>query len=73
MTRKTQANFMITEPRKQDYGVIDALDAFQWQAPALDLEEDCIRDCKIWDKNLAAEIKRRNEYVNNGEYLFLTI
>ena len=73
MTRKTQANFVTTKLRKQDYGTVDALDAFHWRAPALDSEEDYIRDCKIWDTNLAAGIKRWNEYVNNGEYIFLTI
>ena len=74
MEHKTQANFMTTKPRKQDYGVVDAVtDAFIWHAPALDSEEDYIGDCKIWDKNLAAGIKRWNEYVNNGEYIFLTL
>ena len=58
MTRKTQVGFMMTEPRRRDYGTVDALDAFHWRAPALDSEEDYIRDCKIWDKNLAAGIKR---------------
>ena len=73
MTRKTQAEFVTTKPRKQDYSAVDALDVFQWQAPAFDLEEDYIRDCKIWDRNLTAGIKQWKEYVNNGEYLFLTI
>ena len=36
MTRKTQANFMMIEPRRQDYGTVDALDALHWRAPALD-------------------------------------
>ena len=73
MTRKSQADFLTTEPRKRDYGEVDALGVFQWRAPALDSEEDYIRDCKIWDKNLAAGIKRWNKYVNNGKYIFLTI
>ena len=73
MTQKTQADLMTTEPRKQDYGTVDALDAFHWRAPALDTEEDYNRDVKIWDKNLTAGIKQWKEYVNNGEYLFLAI
>ena len=73
MNRKTQANFIKTEPHKRHYSAVDAMDVFQWRAPALDLEEDYIRDCKTWDKNLAAGIKQWKEYVNNGEYLFLTI
>ena len=74
MNWKTQSDFMTIEPRKRDYGAVDAVtDAFIWHVPALDSEEDYIRDCKIWDKNLAAGIKQWKEYVNNGEYLFLTI
>ena len=65
---------MTTKPRKRDYGAVDVItNAFIWHAPALDLEEDYIRDCKIWDKNLAAGIKRWNEYVNSEECIFLTI
>ena len=32
MTRKTEADFMAIEPRKQDYGTVDALDVFHWRA-----------------------------------------
>ena len=73
MTQKTEANFMTTKPRKQDYGTVDALSVFHWRAPTLDTEEDYNRDLKIWDKNLTAGIKQWKEYVNNGEYLFLAI
>ena len=40
MTRKSKAEFMTTKPRKQDYGAVDALGVFHWQAPTLDTEED---------------------------------
>ena len=73
MTQKAKANFMTTAPRKQDYGMVDALDVFYWQVPTLDTKEDYNRVLKIWDRNLTAEIKQWIEYVNNGEYLFLTI
>ena len=74
MNWKAQADFMTIEPHKRNYSAVDAVtDAFIWHAPALDSEEDYIRDCKIWDTNLAAGIKQWNEYVNNGEYIFLTI
>ena len=74
MNRKTQADFRTTEPRKRDYGAVDAItDAFIWHAPALDSEEDYIRDYIICDTNFTAGIKQWKEYVNNSEYLFLTI
>ena len=57
MTRKTEADFMTTKPRKQDYGTVDALGVFTWRAFALDTEEDYNRDLKIWDRNLTAGIK----------------
>ena len=73
MTRKTEADFMTTKSRKRDYGTVDALGVFHWRAPALDTEEDYNRDLKIWDRNLTAGIKQWKEYINNGEYLFLSI
>ena len=44
MTWKSEADFMTTEPRKQDYGTVDALGVFHWRAPALDTEEDYHRN-----------------------------
>ena len=73
MTRKTQADFMPIRPRKQNYGGDDAQGVFQWNAPALDTEEDYISDKTIWDKGIAAGMKQYGDYVNNGEYLCLTI
>ena len=73
MTRKLEADFMPTRPRKRDYGGDDIHGFFQWNAPALDTEEDYIGDHTLWDKGLAAGIKRYGDYVNNGEYLCLTI
>ena len=64
---------MTTIPRKQDYGMVDALDLFHWCASTLDTEEDYNRDLKIWDRNLTAGIKQWKEYVNNGKHLFLAI
>ena len=64
---------MMTKPCRQDYGTVNALDAFYWQVSALDTEEDYNRDVKIWDRNLKAGIKQWKEYVNHGEYLFLAI
>ena len=58
MTWKTEANFMMTKPRKEDYGMVDTLDVFYWRAPALETEEDYHRDLKIWDNNLTAGKKQ---------------
>ena len=49
---------MTTKPRRRDYSTVDALDAFHWQAPVLDTEEDYNRNVRIWDRNLTAEIKQ---------------
>ena len=60
-------------PRRRDYGAVDAHGVFQWRAPALDTEEDCKRDYKIWERSLAAGIKRFEDYTNNGEFIFHAI
>ena len=73
MTRKNEDKFMPIEPRKQNYGTVDALGVFHWRANALDTEEDYNRDYKIWDRSLTAGIKQWGDYVNNGKYIFLTI
>ena len=73
MTREDQAEFMPIAPRRQDYGTVDALGVFHWRANALDTEEEYDRDCKIWDRSLSAGLKQAKDYVNHGEYIFLTI
>ena len=73
MTQKTEANFMTTKPRKQDYGTVDALSVFHWRAPTLDTEKNYSRVLEIWDIILTAGIKQWEEYVNNGEYFCLAI
>ena len=73
MTRKTQAEFMPIAPRRRDYGADDALGVFQWRANTLNTEEEYDRDCAIWERSLGAGIKQAKDYVNHGEYIFLTI
>ena len=73
MERKLKADFIPIGPRKRDYRTIDVAGDFHWRADALDTEEDYLRDCKIWDRNLTAGSKQLRDYVNNGEYLFLAI
>ena len=53
MTLKTEADFMPTEPHKQDYVTVDdvALGVFHWRANALDTKEDYNRDYKIWERS----------------------
>ena len=73
MDWKVYHDFIRTAPCKQDYGTVDSAGVFQWQPDALDMEEDYNRDYKTWDRHLTAEIKQCNDYVNNGEYIFLAI
>ena len=40
MTRKLEADFIPIRPHKRDYGGDDAHGVFQWNAPALDTEDD---------------------------------
>ena len=64
---------MPTAPHKRNYSTVDAHGVFVWRANALDTEEDYNRDYKIWDRSLTAGIKRYEDYINNGEYIFLAI
>ena len=73
MTRKTRVDFIPTAPTKRDFGADDAHGVFQWRVPAHDTEEEYNSDRTIWDRSLAAGIKRFGDYVNNGEYIFLAI
>ena len=73
MTRKTRADFIPTSPTKRAYGADNAHGDFQWRVPALDTEEEYNSDRTIWDRSLAAGIKRYRDYVNNGDYIFLVI
>ena len=73
ITCKTRANFIPNAPHRHYYGANDAKGVFQWRAPALDTEEKDNSDPTIWDRSLAAGIKRYRDYVNIGDYIFLTI
>ena len=73
MTHKTRVDLIPTAPTKRDYGADDAHGVFQWRVPALDTEKEYNSDRTIWDRSLAAGIKRYGDHVNNGEYFFLTV
>ena len=73
MTRKTRTEFIPNVPHRRDYGAPDAHGIFQWRAPACDTEKEYNSDCTIWNRSLAAGIKRYGDHVNNGKYIFLSI
>ena len=54
------------------YGAITAV-VFVWNGNALDTEDQYNRDIKIWDRSVTSGISQWNNYVNNGESIFLAI
>ena len=59
MVRKVQADFIPARIRKSNYGVQGANpgDAFIWNAPAMDTEEDYETDVTVWKTDRAAGMK----------------
>ena len=75
MIRKTQANFIPARVRKTNYGIAGANpgDAFIWNAPAIDIEEDYVNDVTVWKTGQVFIMKQYQDYVNNGEFIMLAI
>ena len=54
------------------YGILVA-DDFVWNDNVIDEEDRYNRDMKIWDRSVTSGIGQWNNYVNNGESIFLAI
>ena len=72
MQRKTHDNFIPAAVGRSAYGVL-AAGVFVWNGNALDTEDQYNRDMKIWDRSVTSVIRQWDNYVNNGEYIFLAI
>ena len=75
MERKVQADFIPVNIRKSNYGKpgANAGDAFVWNAPVGDTEDDFNTAVIIWKADREAGMKQFREYINNGEYIMLAI
>ena len=75
MVRKPQADFIPARVRKTNYGVAGVIpgDAFIWNAPAIDIEEDNINNVTVWKTGQVSGMKQYQDYMNNGEYIMLAI
>ena len=75
MVRKTQTDFIPARVRKTNYGVAGAnpRDAFVWNAPAINIEENYINDVTVWKTGQVSGMKQYQDYVNNSEFIMLAI
>ena len=46
---------------------------FVWNSNVIDEEDQYNKDMKIWDRSVTLGISQWNNYVNNGESIFLAI
>ena len=73
MRRKTRDDFMSADVGRTTYGTVNQAGVFVWNGNALDTEDQYNRDMKIWDRSVTSGISQWNNYVNNGESIFLAI
>ena len=75
MERKVQTDFVPVPIRKINYGTpgANAGDAFVWNAPTGDTEDDYNTAVIIWKADREAGMKQFRDYTNNGEYIMLAI
>ena len=72
MLRKTRDDFMPADVGRGAYGTIFA-DVSVWNGNMIDEEDQYNRDREIWDRSVTSGISQWNNYVNNGESIFLAI
>ena len=73
MQRKTQDDFMLADVGRSAHGTVTQAGVFVWNGNTIETEDNYNRAMEVWDRCVTSVIKNRDNYKNNGEYIFLAI